>query len=272
MRVYDEVPLPEKTYWYRDEDETMRKELMQDLGCYCKSVSSMKDCPDSKTNKKKWQPEYARFFHPEESFEAGKPHLCCKFAWSAWYDRKGFGYRKATAEHCFSEVQSLKDRVVESLEKLDKDYLPEVLQSPDPEAANGSAAEYAWLRATAQWKKDPICKAHIIMPWIREKKYWYEAWNSLEKRFYRRESSVYEQTQKKECFSKELSRICPEGQGLYVKQLPWGTCTKEPGPTNSDQLQLESLGSGLMFQCPNGYQSGKKGAMKSDTRCHCDSC
>eukprot|EP00438_Fugacium_kawagutii_P011944 Skav213591 [mRNA] locus=scaffold2340:43075:44337:- [translate_table: standard] len=94
-------------YWYLNEFAQTQKELMQDLGCYCKSVSSMKDCPDYKTGKEQSEPEYARFFHSKASFEAGKPHLCCKFARSAWYDRKGLGYRKATAEHCFSEVRPL---------------------------------------------------------------------------------------------------------------------------------------------------------------------
>lgn len=440
FRVYDEVPLPPKSYWYLEEENETRQELMKDLGCYCKNVKSMNDCPDFKTNKKTWDPEHARWFHPEVSPGSKTPHLCCKLAWTSWFDRKGLSYTKQeTAQRCFSEVrplskdacccigkeeqvavrvkqikreagqetfgpdfyanhrkslpyfsvndiagatdyngtalsvhqviellqykvqagaishrqragettyncskqtvdeliadqddcrvrtdpteccclqaslvpaqrclpaagaatveatsfngsytekevtkggetflqgnlsfpQTLKDYVPgEFVENLDKD-LPDLLHSQDPEAADG--LEYDWSRATDQWKR-PICKANQTFAWVRKGECVEWVRDPIRAIRVTGRYDTFHQEWKTECISWEFNRACPRGQGLYVKQIPLGTCTKVPGPSNSDQLQMVGLGSGLMFQCPDGYQSGTKGAMKSDVRCKCNGC
>eukprot|EP00438_Fugacium_kawagutii_P015670 Skav217047 [mRNA] locus=scaffold1849:7466:9570:+ [translate_table: standard] len=407
-------------------------------GCYCKRVSSMKNCPDHSRSwqKSRWDVEYERFFHPEVSPGSRKPHLCCKLAWTVWFDRKGLGYTKqATAERCFGETRPVedaccrigkeeqvavrvkqikakagqqlhrgsysswfyykksnpyisiknivsatdydgstlsieqvkdllhykaqagtlggvtyrpeagepvyrcskgldqlmgdqeachvrpdptqccciepsllpaerclpatggatsigplevkgsyaehkakwhkgKDRLEgniswpETPEELDKD-LADHLQSKDPEADDG--LEYDWSRAAAQWQSS--CKANQTVPWVREEREEYRSYTThgLHRGYQTRERTKYYQEWKTECISKEFNRICPEGQGLYVKQFPLGTCANVPGPSNSDQLQLVGVAP-LVFQCPDGYQSGAKGALKSSAHCRCDSC
>eukprot|EP00438_Fugacium_kawagutii_P030898 Skav215851 [mRNA] locus=scaffold1630:188974:190149:- [translate_table: standard] len=391
----------------------------------------MKDCPSLKKWKYDSDPEHARWFHPEVSPGSKKPHLCCKFAWTAWYDRKGLAYtQQATAERCFSETRPVEDACCrigeeeqvavrlkqfktrafqrtcsgycsidygkslpyfsvddiasatdydgstlsvqqvkelleykkqagafgdfyhrqqsgeqvytcskhvnaliadqedcrirtkdpteccclqatvvpaqrcfpatgastvgplwvngsyaeqkteegnlegkiswpETPEELEKD-LPDLLRSPDPETADG--LEYDWSRATAQWNTTCLANQKVAWESVENRTRTIHHRMGTMTRTTRRTYQHYQQEWKTECISKEFNRICPEGQGLYVKQFPLGTCTKVPGPTNSDQLQLVGLGSGVMFQCPDGYQSGTEGALKSDAHCHCDGC
>ena len=76
----------------------------------------------------------------------------------------------------------------------------------------------------------------------------------------------YVQGHRTECISYKYTRICPAGQGLYVKQFPEGTCAVPGG-----ELQLEKVGS-LTMQCPEGYVSGTAGGMKFNPNCSCTGC
>ncbi len=80
----------------------------------------------------------------------------------------------------------------------------------------------------------------------------------------------YVQGHRIECISYKYTRICPVGQGLYVKQFPEGTCAvKEAGK----ELQLEKVkASGITRQCPEGYVSGTAGGMKFNPNCRCTGC
>eukprot|EP00913_Durusdinium_trenchii_P025491 g23929.t1 len=73
--------------WYVEESEVTKEKLFEDLGCYCKKVRSVAECPSSKEGKRSDQPERSRWFHGEVATGEKRPHLCCKLAWSAWYNR-----------------------------------------------------------------------------------------------------------------------------------------------------------------------------------------
>ena len=78
----------------------------------------------------------------------------------------------------------------------------------------------------------------------------------------------YSQGHRIECISYKYTRMCPVGQGLYVKQYPEGTCAV---PGAGKELQLQKVGS-LTMQCPEGYASGTAGGMKFNPNCSCTGC
>eukprot|EP00435_Cladocopium_sp_Y103_P062085 s1069_g23.t1 len=94
------------------EPEPIKEKMFKDLGCYCKKVASMKDCPSSKVGKRLKQPEGYHWFHAEVSPGKKKPHRCCKLAWTAWTDRVGWRYtRQATFELCTKEERPVPPEV-----------------------------------------------------------------------------------------------------------------------------------------------------------------
>ncbi|CAK9011260.1 unnamed protein product [Durusdinium trenchii] len=438
-RVHEEEELTELTpgkKWYVEESEVTKEKLFEDLGCYCKKVRSVAECPSSKEGKRSDQPERSRWFHGEVATGEKRPHLCCKLAWSAWYNRvfqlcteelrplesdvccrvgeeeqkvgvhikqaKGLGFQKVgirewhaklfgksrpifklsdvtggtdydgspvsapivqhflekrlqagllqvasgvdgadavpgedTALLCSQHFQDLDqgdcrlrtqrpdeccclEATVQearrclpvpsgassfvgpllvngtytetklhdldagsiawpsSPEEMDKE-LPEKVISKDPKAPE--QIEYDWAPGGYQWEAK--CLGNQTVSYVTSEKKSKRVRSGTSFRhigqvtqsvpvYTTKRWTEYNQEHKEECISYEYTRICPANLGLYVKQYPPGICTKVPGKSNDDQLQLMDLGA-LTYQCPEGYQSGTEGGMKFDPHCSCTS-
>eukprot|EP00913_Durusdinium_trenchii_P031037 g29067.t2 len=66
----------------------------------------------SRKGKRFYQPERSRWFHGEVATGEKKPHLCCKLAKSAWYNRVGWRYkRQANFQLCTEELRPLEPDV-----------------------------------------------------------------------------------------------------------------------------------------------------------------
>lgn len=103
------------TFWYHEADGAMKEFLFRDLGCYCKQVESLSDCPEHKqlpdAAVDETVPSYYRFFHADKVSGDKKPHMCCKLSYTSIFDIKGFKYKRQDIDLCTHDVRPVPDDV-----------------------------------------------------------------------------------------------------------------------------------------------------------------
>mmetsp|Transcript_41276 Transcript_41276/g.76814 ORF Transcript_41276/g.76814 Transcript_41276/m.76814 type:complete len:477 (+) Transcript_41276:67-1497(+) len=172
------------------------------------------------------------------------------------------------------------DDVEKSLPDLLKSVDPEAADDPDT-AANESAMEFDWAKGS-QWQSVE-CLETAKVPHVRSQKKSKRVRAGttshrvgkvmVHRHKYRTKRwTEYHQEYTTKCIAYKYKRECPVGQGRYVKQIPHGTCVKEPKdlPEGSEEeLVLVDIGA-LSFMCPEDYQSGTPGSLNFNQRCECD--
>merc|ERR1711879_1083045 len=105
---------------------------------------------------------------------------------------------------------------------------------------------WKWVKAPEQWKK--TCLKEIQVPFVRSHKRTkrIRTGTSLQARYQTKRWTTYSQEYSPSCTAWRWDRTCPQaGEGLFIKEIPAGTCMKEPfglaDEGNSATLALNEL-------------------------------
>jgi len=178
----------------------------------------------------------------------------------------------------YTESQSRHQHVMDGMIGWPNISSPEISEAgipwhvPSRDPMTDDQATYNWTVAR-QWNSECLMNQSVAYVIGVEKSKRYRSGTrrigKMSKGIYKTKRwTEYVQGHRIECISYKYTRMCPVGQGLYVKKFDEGTCAV---PGVGKELQLQKVGS-LTMQCPEGYVSGTAGGMKFNPNCSCTEC